>query len=467
MFTYSVSINGKELCVQEVRVSAYPFNKVWDGVQRSKSQTEIAYFVTADIDSPSRLHICINEDFKDYDIRPHAANLEHYRNGKVIDVNIEKPCQFTVEPDGTHFALHVFINPISKAPCGDNVIYYGPGEHEAGLIWLESNSKLYIDEGAVVHGVIYAKDSCNIEISGRGILDSSKYSRGNDMNGDRTVIEQLISKGLTDDFSETEYVCSNLVLHNCKNVTVEGITLRDSMFWSLITRNGCENITIDNIKIIGQWRYNSDGIDICASKNVTVKNSFIRSFDDCFVARGAYLPGETEDVENIKIENCVLWCDWGKSFEIWCGNRPTTIRNIVHKNNYLIHLNAVAISVTTWYGSNKTVIEDVIYEDIFIDEEKSYPNLQIESPKHPQYIFGEEHVPTLVRICAEKIGRNLGNQQFEPAKITDDFNLLFQNISFKNVRCSDTKLPVMIEEQKGLLEIKNITSEDCSFEIKK
>ena len=109
---------------------------------------------------------------------------------------------------------------------------------------------------------------------------------------------------------------------------IEGITLKDSMFWSLIVRNHCENIVIDNIKIIGQWRYNSDGIDICSSKNVTVKNSFVRSFDDCFVARAPYLKDETEDVENITVENCVMWCDWGKSLEIWCGNKPCAIRNI-------------------------------------------------------------------------------------------------------------------------------------------
>ena len=69
--------------------------------------------------------------------------------------------------------------------------------------------------------------------------------------------------------------------------------------WSTIIRNNCENITVDNIKIIGQWRYNSDGINICASKNVTVKNSFIRSFDDCIITRGAYLEGEDGNVENV------------------------------------------------------------------------------------------------------------------------------------------------------------------------
>lgn len=464
MFTYDVIIDDKKIDIHEARVSAYPFNKVWDGKQRSISQTEIAYFVTVDIDKPTNIHISIKENFDSYEIRPLKLNLKHVRNGNEIDVKVTEPCQFTVEPDGTHFALHVFVNPISTTPCGENVIYYGPGKHEAGLIWLESDSELYIAEGAVVHGVIYAKDSQNIKISGRGILDSSGYARGNESDADQTIAEQMRLKGINEDFHEG-LICSNLVLYNCRNVTVEGIILRDAMFWAVITRNGCENIVMDNMKLIGHWRYNSDGIDICASRNVTVKNSFIRSFDDCFVVRGAYLPEETEDVENVTIENCVLWCDWGKSLEIWCGDRPNIIRNIIHKNNYLIHLNALAISISTWYGSKKSLIEDVVYENIFIDGDMSYPNLQIESEKHPEYIFGEEHTPFILRMNAEHIGKNLGNQKYEPAKNTDDFNILYQNISFKNVQCDDPNLLVLIQEQENLLEIKNVTAENCCFEI--
>ena len=136
----------------------------------------------------------------------------------------------------------------------------------------------------------------------------------------------------------------NLVLNHCKNCLVEGIILRDAPMWSIIIRNDSENITVDNIKIIGQWRYNSDGINICTSKNVTVKNCFVRSFDDCIITRGAYLEGESGNVENATVENCVLWCDWGKSIETWCGHKATEIKNILFKNNYLIHLNAVALS---------------------------------------------------------------------------------------------------------------------------
>lgn len=40
MGKYTVRLNGTEIPVREVTVSAMPFNKVWDGKQRNKDQTE-------------------------------------------------------------------------------------------------------------------------------------------------------------------------------------------------------------------------------------------------------------------------------------------------------------------------------------------------------------------------------------------------------------------------------------------
>ncbi len=467
MKNYTVKLNGKSVPVYDARVSAMPFNKVWDGAQRSKSQTEIAYFVSVDIDKPSCLEIELNSEFKNYEIRPLEFNLECVRTANKISVNIDKPMQFTFEPNDFHEALHVFVNSGQERPylSDGNVIYYGPGEHTAGIIWVKSGQTVYIDEGAVVHGMIYAKDASDFKILGRGILDSSRYHRANDPRNDGTVADTLRKNGVCENFAETGPIYSNMVLYNCKNAVVEGIVLRDAMFWSVIIRNGCENITLDNIKIIGQWRYNSDGIDVCASKNIIVKNSFIRSFDDCFVVRGPYLPDETQNVENVAIENCVLWCDWGKAFEVWCGDKPGTIRNVSHKNNYIIHLSMIAMSVTAWFGSVDTVAENLSYENIFIDGEEKYLYPGIESDKNPRYEFKYGYVPFILRIYSEKIGKNLGNQQFEPVQNTDEFNLYFRNISFRNVHYRGIPLRQEIKEKENLLYIDNVSAVECDFSV--
>lgn len=469
MRQYTVRLNGKELEVNKVRVSAMPYNHVFEGSQRPLNQSEETYFVTADITEAAKLEIEVKDDFESYEIRPLEYNVSDKRNGNKVELTVDKPMQFTFEPDGFHNAMHIFINRPSEKPTDDkNLIYYGRGEHTAGLIWLESGQTLYLEEGAVVYGVVYAKDAENIKIAGRGILDSSPYRRGDDFGeGGRDIYDDLIKHGIGKESVEAGYVCSNMIIHNCKNVTIEGITLKDSMFWSLIVRNHCENVLIDNIKIVGQWRYNSDGIDICASKNVIVQNCFVRSFDDCFVARGAYLEGECKAVENVVVRNCVMWCDWGKSLEIWCGNKPCEIRNIKFENNYLIRLCFTAINITTWYGSKMALVENVAYKNVFINTDSDEHRMggMIENEENPVYVNNKRRAVTL-HIGPEKMGKSTGNQGVEELSNYDDFDNVYRNIVIEGVRTDDKEPIVSIAENNAYTHIDGICVKNCDFDIK-
>lgn len=470
MKTYKVKLDGKELDLNKIKVSKMPFNKVFRGEQRNENQTEDAYFVTMDITKPAKLEIEAEEDFKDYEIRPLEYNLSDKRYGNKVELTVDKNMQFTFEADGFHNALHVFVNePSQKPKITDNVIYYGKGVHTVGLIWLESGQSLYLEEGAVVYGTIFAKDAEDIKISGRGILDSSHYRRGDDISEDGHEIRDALSKrGLIENAKDAGYKCTSIVMYNCKNVSIEGITIKDSMFWSVIIRNHCENVVLDNIKIIGQWRYNSDGIDICASKNVTVKNSFIRSFDDCVVARGAYLKDEYGNVENVVVKNNVIWCDWGKSLEIWCGNKPCQIRNIIFADNYLIRISSTAINVTTWFGSELALVENVVYKNIYINTDKSEYRMSpmIENDINTEY-SSRGDVAVTVHIGPEKMGRKTGNQDMAEMDSYDEFSNIYRNILFENIH-TDDKLPIVtISEDNAYTEIYGISAKNCEFEIKR
>lgn len=467
MLKYRVYKDGEELSVQAARVSRAPINRVWEGNQRSVEQTEEAYFVSFDMSDSACLRIEVCEEFDSYELRPRVRDYCDSREGNSVTLTVSEPMQFTFEQDGAHNALHIFVNPASKIPDGD-IIYFGAGEHDAGLIWLESNQTLYIDDGAVVYGVVYAKDAENVRIMGRGVLDASPYRRGNDDHeGGREIINALLARGFTP--VDMKYH-GNLVLNHCKNCLVEGVILRDAPMWSLIIRNDSENITVDNVKIIGQWRYNSDGINVCTSSNVNLKNCFVRSFDDCIIMRGAYLDGECGAVDNVIVENCVLWCDWGKCLEAWCGHKPTEIRNIVFRNNYLIHLNNVAMNITVWYGSNHSLIKGVRYENIFIDVDDEYCFNQYETPDNP--IFAEKlgFEPMAVNIRIERIGKmiDLGSQRCEPVTDYSEFNAYFGDVLFKNIRYVGTRrsLPIVIEKHSKINHtVENIQTIDCDFTI--
>lgn len=467
MKNYKVKVNGNIIETQKVVVSAFPLNRVWAGEQRSREQTEDAYYVSFDLLEKSEIEIEVSEDFNDFEIRPRSIDFNARRKDRKIFLTVSNPINFTVEIDGTSNALHVFANPKKSIPSGD-IIYYGPGEHKVGLIWLESNQTIYIEEGATVYGVIYGKDCENVKIMGRGVLDSSPYRRGNDDHeGGREVINELLERGFTP--IDMKYY-GNVVLNHCKNCLVEGLILKDSPVWSTIIRNDSENIVIDNIKIVGQWRYNADGINICTSKNVTVKNSFIRSFDDCIITRGAYLEGEDGNVEDVLVENCVLWCDWGKCIETWCGHKPTEIKNIVFRNNYLIHLNAVALNITVWYGSNRSIVNNILYENIYIDLDKDYYYNQFDKTGHDLFEGRKGLNPRIVSVTVERLGKmiDLGSQKCEEIEDFSDFNVYFGNILYKNVRYTGEKrdMPIVVKKYSEIHTIENVRAENCDFEIK-
>ena len=235
---FEMFVNNKPVFVYKATVSKFPVNQIWPGYQRPKDQTESASFVYFDFEGEVTLKIISTKKIKTIDIRPKEYGIEPSVKGDIIEFKLTKPSQFVVEVNGYHHALHVFANSIEdynidkEAP---NVQYFGPGVHDVGMIDLKSNETVYIDGGAIVYGVIQSKNTNNVKILGRGILDASKIERGK--------VPNLIS------------------LEKVKNATISGITLRDAHQWAVVTTN-CDSIEIDNIKLIGFWRYNSDGIDI-------------------------------------------------------------------------------------------------------------------------------------------------------------------------------------------------------------
>jgi ribosomal protein S18 acetylase RimI-like enzyme len=239
----------------------------------------ISHFVSVELTEPGDL-VVESSGFagKNIEIRPFDYNIPFAADDSRVTIRLDKPGQFVLEAGDRDHVLHIFVNPPFHYEHSDNEIYFGPGIHHPGTISPVSGQTVCFDAGAVVYGHLKLVDVQDVKIVGPGILDSENIPRdpGNNM-------------------TNPEYITNScFVSMNCKNIQVSDVIFRDAPIWAVVVRNNCRNVTFDNVKLIGMWRYNSDGIDICASQDVVIKNSFIRSFDDCFVARGAYLQNETE-----------------------------------------------------------------------------------------------------------------------------------------------------------------------------
>ena len=272
---FTVTVAGQAAPVYVCRVSAMPFNQVWPGYQRPIDQTELASFVYWDMSAPVDVEVVSQRPVESVAIRPTARGIQPQVEGNRIRFHLDTPQQLTVEVNGWHKALHVFANPPAVTmpdPNAPGVRYFGPGIHRPGRMTLQSNETVYLAGGAVVYGCFEATGATNIKILGPGILDSSELER---------------YFGLTDESKYLDNFGGCIHLVGCTNVTIDGPILRDPPLWCLSTFN-CSEIQIAHIKLIGLWRYNADGIDLCNSR---IDRHFSRFPEEELERINALVPG--------------------------------------------------------------------------------------------------------------------------------------------------------------------------------
>lgn len=400
---FLVKVNGKEVTLDRARVSKVPFNRRWPGHQRPLDQTELINFLSLSSNEPLNFEILPKNPFEKVVIRPLEAGIKPTVDNGIISFTVENPQYFTVECFGRNNALHIFIDPMEEKTEDENVIYFGRGEHFVDTVFLESNQTLYLDEGAVVYGCIKAIDAENIKIKGRGILDNSK-------NKEKILFE--VEDSANDCAIKNAKRQHTVQLEYCTNVEIEGITIRDSLVYN-IRPIACKNLTIKNVKIIGCWRYNSDGIDMHNCEDVLIENCFIRTFDDSICIKGfdCYYEGDVEEAvkkamyrngkaydifKNVLVKNCVIWNDWGKCLEIGAETRAEEISDITFENCSIIHVSAAVLDS---FNIDYAFVHDITYKNISVEYDEIIPELILQRSDKDEYkISNPDYAPDLISV---------------------------------------------------------------------
>ena len=403
---FKVMCGDREISVFDCDVSAYPLNQVWPGYQRPFEQTEPSSYLSVGCNGKVLLDITPEKEFKEVVVRPLSKNIKPEIKDGVVTVMLPGPGQYSIEFDGTHHVLTAFVNPLKSFDDidenDDNVIYFGAGVHYIDKpIELKDNQTVYIDEDAVVYGGIKAVDKKNVSIIGYGILDNSNVARG---------------AGCTVAFTR------------CRNVHVEGITVVNSCGWSMHYA-GCTNVTVDNIKLIGMWRYNSDGCDFTNCTNAVIRNSYLRNYDDCIVIKG--LNGNrTLPLCNNYAENCVLWCDWGRALELGAETCAPTFSQIKFKNCDIIHGDSVMMDLQHGDLAN---FSNIYFEDIRVEyTAKAMAPIFQKAPGEVYVNHNEKHMPLLVYVST-----------IHTMWSTDNKTGNIENVHFKNITVTteDGRIP--------------------------
>lgn len=368
---YTVTLDGQPADVLAARVSRVPYNVPWPGCQRPLDQTEIAGFVRCEADGAVEVCVTVADPFKTACVRPLRHHIDTHIEGRTVRFTLPGPGQYTLEPDDFHRALHLFVSPAAKLPAaGPDTLVYGPGVHKIGVVELHDNQTVVLEAGAVVYGGFAAFGARNVTITGTGVLDGSLEKRTNDTMLIPVADYDLQTRSSKQDFVHhpeqlRDYIAQRHMLngcirfYNCRNVVVSHLTCRDSSNFTIVPA-ACDNVLIDDVKTIGMWRYNSDGIDLFNTANCTIRNSFLRNFDDCVVVKG--IPGwECRNNENLLVENCVVWCDWGRALEIGAETNAPEYRNLIFHNCDVIHGSWLQLDIQ---HHNDADIHDVLFDDI-------------------------------------------------------------------------------------------------------
>jgi len=360
---YEVWIDGEKAPVWECRVSAIPFNRIWPGYQRSLDQTETAGFVTWQTDSATTEVVVKTtksvEALQSVVVRPASLEITPKIDVEKKEISFVAPgtTPIVVEIGGFHNALHLLPFPIYERPeklDAPNLRYFAPGVHTVGRVQLKSGDEVFVDAGAVVYGGFYAVNAENIKISGPGIIDAAPYERD-------------VTNGI-------------FKFSKCKNVVIDGIVQRDPDVWST-TLFQCDDVTIRNTKLVGLWRYNADGIDVCNSENVLVEKSFLRTFDDGLVVKG--LGDNVEKPSrNLVFRENVIWCDWGRAMELGAETRAPQFENIRFENSDIIRTTHIAMDIQ---HGDRAKISNVVFDNIRVEIDDDVPTPVYQDSDERQY----------------------------------------------------------------------------------
>lgn len=341
---YRVFVNGEEVPVYTCRISKMPFNRAWPGYQRPIDQTEFASFVNIVSDEAINLEVIVNGEYEKVILKPYSKQIGFTDDNGKISFTLNQEGQFVLSTDDLHNLLYIFNSkPIVCEDPKSVTHYFGPGVYMPGKIVLHDNESVYIDKDALVFGCIYADNAKNVKIFGNGLLDDSN--------------EERFDIACYEDFAN-----GNMKFYDCEKLSIKGVLMRNSAIWCISIFH-CFDVDIDNVKVFGQWRYNTDGVDIVNSQRITLRNSFIHSFDDTVTIKGIdrYITTNNTD---ILTENCVLMCDWGKCCEIGLETACREYKNITFRNCDVIKACHTALDIQ---NGDCAEVHDVLYEDIRVE----------------------------------------------------------------------------------------------------
>jgi polygalacturonase len=213
---------------------------------------------------------------------------------------------FDATPGGKKLCTQAIQKAIDRcADRGGGTVYFPPGVWLSGTLTLRSHVTLEIEAGGCLLGSANPADFPEQPAKLRSYTDHyvrQSLIRGEDLEQvairGRGTIDGQGAKFRWKEYKNRPYV---IRLVNCRDVLVEGITLRDAPMW-MQHYLACERVRIHGIAVHDMATYNNDGLDLDGCRDAVVSDCTILSLDDALCLKST----SDRACENVAITNCVL-----------------------------------------------------------------------------------------------------------------------------------------------------------------
>ncbi len=414
----------------------------------------------------------MKEAFKQADAIVKAIDVPEFRQQKYNII------AFGAVADDATLLNHTAINEAIQAAydASGGIVVVPKGVFYTGPITLKSNVNLYLEEGAVLkftteakyyfpavptrwegidcinaQPLIYAYGAKNIALTGKGTVDGNastkdwwakggheSYGYQDGMVSQRTGRPKLLQYEQNNVpieqrvMTEEDGLRPQLInFYNCKNILIEGVTLRNSPFW-VIHPLFCDQMVVRNVAIYSHGQ-NSDGCDPESSTNVLIEGCTFDTGDDCIAIKsGRNNDGRkwNKPSENIVVRNCTMKDGHGGvviGSEISGGYRNLYVENCTMDSPDLDRV--IRIKTSNCRGG---LIENVFVRNIKVGQ------------------------------CKEAVLKiNLIYEPKEPC--CRDFPPIVRNVNIENITSKKSKYGVYITGLEGVENVYNINVTNCKF----
>ncbi len=422
------------------------------------------------------------EIIKSFKILPSSKNIQVVIEGNQLSFNLDKPEKLALVINNDYLnPLFLFADAPEQAipdknrigtlvvkPGDDmvkvkgkvkkaSVVYFEPGIHNIGVAFeVYANQTIYLAGGAYLLGTIHGEMTQNVTIRGRGVLAGDKLSR--------QYVRNLKNDKKKNNYERLHYHAINMLSHQnktswnayanfpgegCDNLTIEGITIASPRQF-FIRATGVP-ITIQNVKMVGSWPYNTDGVSTIGQANTTVFDCFFHCNDDAIYV----------SPNNANIHHCTFWQgNNGNVFQFEWGGAPYNQGGAYIHDCDVVHTGHVSEANNRMIiGSRKSGPGDIghVY----------FKNINIEGPVWSLFRLqtnGKGNLGSIHDITLENISVN--GPVIHKSNIISSIGRVegehsdswIKDITFKNVMINGKKM-TKNDIEIGDFQVKNITVE--------